>query len=153
MYYFLKEDLDELNRRITDLRTRADSVKKEKGEFTKQSSETYHDNAPFEEAERQYKMLSNQLDELLRLKEQAQEVKRKPSKGKSAIGLKVTVQDLANGDLTTFIIGSYMVFVNEDKTISYASPLAKLVLGLKVGEIRKGTIGNSSKTLKVVKIE
>lgn len=153
MHYFLKEDLDELNRRLRELRVKADLVKKEKGEFTKQSAETYHDNAPFEEAERQYKMFSHQLDKLLRLKEQVQEVKSPPSKDKAAIGLKVTVQDLANGALTTFTIGSYMVFTNENENISYASPLAQLVLGSKVGETREGIVGNSWKTLKVTKIE
>ncbi|OGI98633.1 hypothetical protein A3H53_01295 [Candidatus Nomurabacteria bacterium RIFCSPLOWO2_02_FULL_40_10] len=153
MYYFLKEDLDELNRRLTDLRTKADLVKREKGEFTKQSAETWHDNAPFEEAERQYKLLSSQLGELLRLKEQAQEVEPPFSKNKVAIGLKVTFKDMASGALTTFMVGSYMVLVNEESNISYASPLAQLILGARVGEIREGIVGSSWKTLKVTKIE
>lgn len=153
MYYFLKEDMDELNRRLADLKARADLVKRGKGEMAQQSAETWHDNAPFEESERQYKMLSHQFDKLLRLKEQAQEVKRPLFQNEVAIGLKVTIQDLANDAITTFLIGSYMVLINEKSAISYASPLAQVILGAKVGEIREGTVGNFVKTLKVIKIE
>ena len=49
-YFFLKQDLEALDARIQELRDKLDETLKEGGESTRQSSETWHDNFPFEEA-------------------------------------------------------------------------------------------------------
>ncbi len=39
------------------------------------------------------------------------------------------------------------------RRISYVSPLGKLLIGAKVGEIREGVIGNDKKRFEILEIE
>lgn len=64
--YFLKEDLEALDVKIGELRSKLEEALKEGEESTRQSSETWHDNFPFEEAQRQFSLLAGQLERLNR---------------------------------------------------------------------------------------
>lgn len=64
------------------------------------------------------------------------------------------IRDEISGKNKTFKIGSYMVFDNDGgRIISYNSPLAQIVMGVKIGEVRSGKIGRAEKSYKIIKIE
>lgn len=152
--YFLKDDLEALDAKIGELRSKLEETLKEGGESTRQSSETWHDNFPFEEAQRQFSLLAGQLQKLVDIRKKAKLVDVSESSDKVIIGSMVTIRDEASGENKTFKIGSFMVFSNDGgRTISYNSPLAQIIMGAKIGEARIGKIGNAEKNFKIIKIE
>jgi len=152
-YYFLKQDLEALDARIQELRDKLEETLKERGESTRQSSETWHDNFPFEEAQRQFSLLAGQLQKLVDLRKKAKEADIPSDKNKVGIGSIVAIQNSATGEIKTFKIGSFAVFVETgEKTISYDSPLARIIMGAKVGETRSGKIGKNNVKFKITEI-
>lgn len=152
--YFLKEDLEALDAKIGELRSKLEETLKEGGESTRQSSETWHDNFPFEEAQRQFSLLAGQLQKLVDIRKKAKLVDSAASNDKVIIGSMVTIRDESSDQLKIFKTGSFMVFSNDGgRTISYNSPLAQIVIGAKIGEVRSGKIGIAEKSFKIIKIE
>lgn len=150
-YYFLKEDAEEINKRISEIRERIDFYRKEKHLSTTQSSETYHDNYGFEESERQIKRLYGQLKELAEIQTKTEIVEPPKSNAKTAIGKKIKIKDTETGEEKEFLLGSYMILKNEN-AVSYESPLGKILFGAKKGSIRKGVINNKNVLLKIMEI-
>ena len=134
-YYFLKEDLEELDIKISEIRKRIDFYQKEKGLSTTQSSETWHDNYGFEESERQIKRLWGQLQELAEIRGHAEIIDPQRNSNKTDIGKIIKIKDLKTGKEKEILIGSYIVFKNKS-AISYNSPLAQILAGAKKGETR-----------------
>ena len=152
-YFFLKQDLEALDARIQELRDKLEETLKEGGESTRQSSETWHDNFPFEEAQRQFSLLAGQLQKLVDIRKKAKEADLPSDKNKVGIGSIVTIQNSATGEIKSFKIGSFAVFADTgEKIISYDSPMARIIMGAKVGETRSGKIGKNNVKFKIVRI-
>ena len=152
-YYFLKEDLDALRARVRELEEDLRVVGRELGEACSQSAETWHDNAPYEEAVRESKLLSRRLKELVDVLREAELVTPPSSAAKRvSIGRNVTVLDLDTGEELAFTVGSYLVLDNAERR-SYRAPLVRLLILAEEGDIREGKIGNRHRAFEVVRIE
>ena len=152
--YFLKQDLEAFDARIKELRDKLEETLKEGGESTRQSSETWHDNFPFEEAQRQFSLLAGQLQKLVDIRKRAKLAVAPVPEDKVAIGSTVTIRDEASCELKMFKIGSFLVLADDSgETISYNSPLAQIIIGAKIGEMRIGKISKAEKNFKIIKIE
>ena len=134
-YYFLKEDLEELDIKTSKLKEKINFYQREKGLSTTQSSETWHDNYGFEESERQIKRLWSQLQELAEIKNHSEIIDPRGKNNKFDIGKIFKIKDLKTGKERQILIGSYMVFKNKN-AISYNSPLVEILRGAKKGEIK-----------------
>lgn len=153
MYYFLKEDFEALNAEITKLADRIKEIGKEMGESCKEGAETFHDNFAFEDGERQQYMWSSRLRDLIRIRNQARITEPRKTDGVS-LGFTVTFRDEGNGEMYTLKIGSFMVPKERgENVISYNSPLARALVGGKVGETREAVIGSGKKNFHILKIE
>jgi len=150
MYYFLKEDLQELNNKIAETREKIIFHEKEKHLSTTQSSETWHDNYGFEESARQIARLYGELDNLLQIKNEAKIAEPVEAK-KLNIGKTIKTKNLATEEEKEFLIGSYIVFKNKDM-ISYESPIGKILQSAKKGKIKKGAVGNKNIIFEIIEI-
>jgi transcription elongation GreA/GreB family factor len=151
-YYFLKNDFDELKRQIWEVNRRIKAIGQEMGASCQEGAETFHDNFAYEDGERQQRMWSQRLRELLEIYENAQIFNPSVTSETVAIGRSVTVFDYDTEEEKTFNVGSYMCF-NGNDTISYNAPLAKILLGASVGDVRKGKIAGKKKELEIIDIQ
>jgi len=149
IYYFLKEDFDELNRKIHELIGRLKDISLESGKNCQEDRGIF----TFEEGERQKQMLSTRLRELIRIKNNAKIIIPSRANERVSIGKKVTFRDEANGIIKTYNIGSYLVLINKENTISYATPIARLLIGAQIGEMRSGEIAGEKRDFYILKIE
>lgn len=150
-YYFLQEDLDDLDSRITELKERIKKAAKDKHLATTQTSETWHDNYGFEEGVRQINFLTNNIEKLLEIKNKAAIIN--PAKNNQAnIGSTVIFKD-ETGKESEIKIGSYLIVSQKKNYVSYESPLGKILLGAKAGERKKGIVGNKEKEFYIIKID
>ncbi len=150
MTYFLKENLDVLEGNITEAIEKLEEVGGELRTAVTQSSETWHDNFPFENAQQQARLLMQRIDDLERLRKDA--IKVEPPKDTStvAIGHLITVRDIETGLTQTFRIGSYIAFT--ENTISYASPLGSLFIERPAGQTIKGMVGTRERKFEIIAI-
>lgn len=98
-----------------------------------QSSETWHDNAPFDVVRDKQTLLNMELKNLRSIRSESQKVVSKPSK-KVIIGSKV---ELVGASRLELMIGGNWVGrekVGSCMLISCESPIAQLLLGKKVGD-------------------
>lgn len=129
-FFFLKEDhaslLTKMNNVLLELKRLGDEI----GDSCSES-ETFHDNFDYEEGGRQQRMWTEHLIRLRDIKENSEIIKVNNSNDCIGIGKKVTLKSVS-GEVITKKIGSYMTFSTHD--LSYRSPLAKMLIGKKVGE-------------------
>ncbi|MBU0625391.1 GreA/GreB family elongation factor [Patescibacteria group bacterium] len=151
-YYFLQPDYDQLWAQVDDLRDRIRQAKEVAAESTEQSSETWHDNYDFEEHQRQIMMLSQYLESLVKILNEA-EVVAGIVGDEVGLGSRVTVEDLATGQMFTYFIGSYMCLGDDIGYISYISPIASVLFGAKAGEVKSGLVGSTEKTYRLISID
>lgn len=150
--YFLQSDLEDLDELIDEVRAQIRRVKLEAQEGTEQSSESWHDNYVFEEAQRQLKMLLNHLGGLSNARENAELVEPVSDSEVVAIGSRVKLR--MNGYTDEIHIGSYMVGarLRDREYVSYEAPLAAGLLGARVSEKRTVEIGGKNVEIEVLEI-
>ena len=148
-YYFLPEDFAELNNQIRSIADRIKNIGKEMGASCEEGAETFHDNFAFEDGERQQRMWSNRLRDLIRIQSSADICKPSKNYVSVHIGCKVTISDIENGEEKTIRIGSYMNF-NGNESVSYNAPLARILMGKKAGELCKGKIAGKIKHYEII---
>ena len=155
MEYFLREDIDALDRKIVKTREMISEALREIGDSCQQGSETSHDNPGFEEGQRAVTMWSRQLRSLTKLRGDALIISPPaPSLGgKIRIGHVVTIKDLATKEERDYQIGSAMVFDNTGKRISYKSPAGEVLLGAMIGDVLDLAIGDQRKKLLVLDVK
>lgn len=154
MYYFLKEDFDMLNAEIEKLANRIKEIGHEMGKSCQEGAETFHDNFAYEDGERQQYMWSTRLRELIRIRNQARVLLEPPKENTATIGRIVTVEDENTGETQVMKIGSYMVLAKEEgEVISYNAPLARMLIGGRVGDTRESVIAGKKKSFRILKIE
>jgi transcription elongation GreA/GreB family factor len=150
-FYFLPDDLQRLGRRITEVEEHIRAVGREMGESCTEGAETFHDNFAYEDGERQLIMWTRRLRELHRVRERARAVTPGGPAEFVRIGRVARVLEIASGRERTFRIGSYMVF-NGDPSISYASPLGRLLVGAQEGDLREGIIAGERTQIEILEV-
>jgi len=151
--YFLEEDLRHLDQAIDEVRRQIRRAKHEAAESVEQSSESWHDNFTFEEAQRQLRMLLNHLGGLSKQRERAVVVEVPTRPERVEVGTKVVFTGLGDGT-ETMILGSANVgtVLGDLGAVSYLSPVGSLLLGAAAGETRTGTVSGRSVTLRIVSV-
>ena len=148
-YYFLKEDLEELENKIVKLREQIKFYQSEKGLSVTQSSETQHDNSGFEESTRQIRRVWAEMENLARIKSNSEIIN--PRRNKIGLGKIFKIKDLLSGEEKEILIGSYMVFADK-KAVSYDSSLAKILLGGKSGQVKSGLINGKEASFQIINV-
>lgn len=151
MYKFFKEDLDALDFKIKELKRKIREAGQQMGAAT-EDGEREHDNPELEDAMRRFEMWSRHLSEMNEIREKAEIVSLNEVKTeRTSIGCDVIFVD-QDGDKKTISIGSFMP--SEASTaISYNAPIAKILIGLEVGEYREGTIAGKHVEFEVLSIK
>lgn len=151
MYKFFKEDLDALDLKIKGLRETIRETGKQIGAAC-EDGEKEHDNPEFDDATRRMEMWSKHLRDTSEVRSKALVVE--PSEVRThvvSLGCTVTFIDQDENERTVSI-GSYMP--SEASTdISYNAPIARLLVGLAIGEYREGKIAGKNVEFEVLKIE
>jgi transcription elongation factor GreA len=151
MYKFFKEDLDALDFKIKELRKTIREAGQQMGAAT-EDGEREHDNPELDDAMRRFEMWSKHLREMNEIRGKAEIVEPSDVSGdKASIGCTITFVDQDENEKTVSI-GSYMP--SEASTeISYNAPIARILIGLKVGEYREGKIAGQDVEFEVTRIE
>jgi len=156
MHYFLEQDLLALEESIKDAERRVKESIKEIGESCREGAETFHDNFGYEEGTRNANMWSARLRELHDIMAGAVLFTPEKSGDTVAIGRIVTITDADSGETMTLQIGSYMTIAPRKKdveSISYTSPMAIVLLGAKVNDIKTGGVGGKKRRFKIIEIK
>jgi transcription elongation GreA/GreB family factor len=158
-WWFMPSDLEALQAEIERLLDQIRETKKDAGEGANQSSETWHDNFAFEEAQRQLRMLLNQLAGLSRMLERA-EAPPAVQPDVVGVGSRVKFSFVSHDgaprfhDVDEVVVGSHMVFseMRDLGCISHSSPLGSTLLGMRTGEARDARIGERTGVLSVLSV-
>jgi transcription elongation GreA/GreB family factor len=150
---FLARDLDALKARIERYEEQWREALRGIHDSTTQSSETWHDNPQFDEVQQRAKMLKTERDKLAAVLHKSVLVTPAAPDGRVDVGSVVRVRYTSTGREDRFAIGSYMVLDDDDDSrISYAAPLAELLLGHTQGETVTGTIGSRKMELEIIEV-
>jgi transcription elongation GreA/GreB family factor len=150
-YYFLPRDLAQLDRRIVEVEEHIRAVGREMGESCTEGAETFHDNFAYEDGERQLIMWTRRLRELRRVRDRARVVTPEGLPEFVRIGRTTRVLEHGSGRERTLRIGSYMVF-NGDRSVSYDSPLGRLLVGAQEGDVREGIICGTPTSVEILEV-
>jgi transcription elongation GreA/GreB family factor len=150
-FYFLREDFEKLTALIGEVSDRIRVIGQEMGASCQEGAETFHDNFAYEEGERQQRMWSTRLKELLDINRNAAIIEGSDPGQQVGIGSRVTIAEIETGEEKTVFIGSYQVFSNSGR-ISYNSPLGKMLLGGEEGEVVVGEIAGKEKKFEIVAV-
>lgn len=150
-FYFLPEDFAALDRQIREISMKIREIGQEMGASCNEGAETYHDNFAYEDGERQQYMWSSRLRELVAIKNRARIVSEIPVPRKVSIGSRVTILDQETDEEKVLRIGSYMSF--QKNTVSYAAPLARILLGSSTGEVRSGRIAGRVRQFEILAVD
>jgi transcription elongation GreA/GreB family factor len=147
-YLFIKSDYLLLIEKINSVMREIKRIGGEIGESCSES-ETFHDNFGYEEGERQQKMWIPHLKDIEKIKENAVIVSANQNTESIGIGNEIKIK-METGEMITKKIGSYITF--SENEISYASPLAKLLMGKKIREKVKGEINGDLVSFEIEEI-
>lgn len=147
-FYFLPDDFALLEKKIETLHQEIDRLGKAIGLSSDISGETFHDNFDYEECSRQQAMWSEEIRKLTLIKKKAKMISPNKNEDIVAVGRIVTLDN--NGKKMTIKIGSYMTFNSE--SVSYASPIVKLIFGAKSGDIKEGLIRGQKTKIHILEI-
>jgi transcription elongation GreA/GreB family factor len=151
-FYFLREDFEKLGEQIVQVNARIREIGREMGQSCQEGAETFHDNFAYEDGERQQRMWSLMLQDLVEINRNAEIIVPPASNGKVAIGSLVTLSDIETGEEKRVRIGSYRVFENHG-AVSYSAPLGQILLGAKEGDTVTGVIAGKPKKFAIVGVE
>lgn len=152
-FLFLRKDYLALEKNIDALKNNLKTVGFEVGEMSHQSSETWHDNYGFEEADRERKRLAGTLEELKKVYAQAEVVEPSSHTERVSLGSRVTIQNVDTLEEKVVVVGSYMVLEKTDPNeFSYAAPFVAPLMGASVGEVREIEIGGKISKMRIIQI-
>lgn len=152
-FLFLRKDYLALEKNIDALKNNLKTVGFEVGEMSRQSSETWHDNYGFEEADRERKRLAGTLEELKKVYAQAEVVEPSSHTERVSLGSRVTIQNVDTLEEKVVVVGSYMVLEKTDPNeFSYAAPFVAPLMGASVGEVREIEIGGKISKMRIIQI-
>ena len=138
--YILDNDKVYARSRIAELEAEIQALGPEFYEVFNQSSETWHDNAPFDALRDRQSVLAAELDKLRTVLRKAAIGLPKQKKGTVGIGSTVTTTNLhTNKQLTYFIAGDWTPHVGHVRdgaiVISRQSPIGSVLIGKKAGDM------------------
>ena len=156
-YFFTKEDFEALCRRIAEVEQKVREHTFAVGQVVDSSGDAWHDNQLYYE-QRMSESWSSNLRKLIEIKRQAEIIdKPPPDDGTIRFGSIVKCKDLETETVFVYRISSYMIDEsqeqNEIKRISYVSPMGKLLIYAKIGDIVEGKIGGNKKRLEILEIK
>lgn len=151
-FYFLPQDFAALTKKIEEFKTKLAESLKEMGEGVKDDPNAWHDNFGFEEGQRQASIWSTRLRDLIAIKNGARVIELSRQTNEVAIGSVVSISYQDEESEDTFRIGSYLVFEDDEDTLSYNSPIAQAIIGAKVGETRTFRVSDREKKVSITKI-
>lgn len=154
MFYILEEDKQLARQRIAELEREILELGPEFHTALNQSTETWHDNAPFDALREKQALLEAELQGLKLVLQKASVTVPKPKKGIVSIGSRVRVS-LKGKIQQYFLTGhwSYRLGKEIDKAmvITCQSPLGQAILGKKPKETV--TLAHNGQTLEIAAIE
>jgi transcription elongation GreA/GreB family factor len=142
MKKILEEDLLLLNKRIKDIEKQIFDLGKDFNEAVNQSSETWHDNAPFDVVRDKQTLLSVELKKLRTVRSEARLVYMKKA-SKVVVGSRV---ELVGTRTFKVMIGGDWVgreIVDGYTLVSSESPIAKSIMGKKLHDTVALAVGVS----------
>lgn len=152
VYYFLVEDYRRLGDKILEIMEQFKHIARDMGESCEEGAETFHDNFGWEDGDRQLRALSSRLRELVHIKDNARVVTPEPKGEIVGMGRTVQMLDHHSGKERTFRVGSYMALGGTGDSISYQAPLARILIGARVGDVRQGKIAGRPRQLEVLDV-
>jgi transcription elongation GreA/GreB family factor len=152
MYKFLKKDAKGLEGKLRELSDDLKRVNEDSANWTRQSSETWHDNFGFEEGERQKRALMRRIDEMRAIKSRMI-IASAPEGDKVEVGTKVRIMD-ENRIERNFVISSYMVFSKKlVDELSYEAPIGKALMHHSKGDEIEIKTGRGSSIVEITDIK
>lgn len=139
-FYVLPQDKTWAINRINELEKQIDALGPEFEEVFAQSSETYHDNAPFDALRDRQSVLAAERHSLKQIINKATLKLPKPAKNKVGLGCTVVVEE--NAKTQTFYIAGHWsphtgMLVDGALVITCESPIGKALMGVAVGKIAR----------------
>jgi transcription elongation GreA/GreB family factor len=156
-FLFIKDDYEDFCKKIQEIKQKIKEVTMRIGTVVDSSGDQWHD-ASLYQAQGMSESWSNELRKLLEIQKQSHIIDIHPPKdGKVRFGKIVEILNLDNREASTYEISSYIIpehrqIEDNRKRISYTSPLAQLLIGAEVGEIREGYIGKDFKRFEIMRI-
>lgn len=134
---FTQEGLRRLEDRLREAEDENAAALHSLGQSAEADSNTWHDNAAFDEANRRIRAAANRMGKIKQTLLDATVVE-KPSDGSVGVGCDVTYRFVGDDETeTAHIAGVHAVRSEEDKiqVMSSASPLGAAMLGKKIGDV------------------
>lgn len=138
----LKQELEEANTRRLEIIERI-KIAKDFGDLS--------ENAEYEEAKKQQSFIEGRIQELKAMIKKARVISGHKDKSKVEIGDIVEVE--SEGDRISYEIVGATESNPEEGKISLQSPIAKALMGAKVGDVVKAPVPDGVIELKVLKIK
>ena len=159
-FLFTKEDYENFCARIEEIKQKIKKTTAAVGTAADSSGDQWHDSILYQ-TQRMSESWSREFRRLLDIQKKARIVDTVPPRdGKVRFGKTVTILDIDTGETFSYEISSYIIaaerFIknkNNIKRISYISPLGQLLIGAQVGDIKKGSVGDTQKNFKILKVE
>jgi transcription elongation GreA/GreB family factor len=151
--YFLRDELQAIKDKIVRIQMEIDEAGKRIAEACEQGAETYHDNAPYDEAMRHKEILSLQLLNLAKSIRFAFPIDPPKSPVCVEIGTKVTVVFYGDAEPSELTIGSFINVMGFEDVISYTSPLGQAILGALPGAHLSFKVQNRQIKLQIIDVK
>lgn len=140
LLYILSQDKQAARIRIAELEQEIQDLGPEFYDVFNQSSETWHDNAPFDALRDRQAQLFAELQNLKSIMRQAAVSIPKPNKTVVGIGARVTVYNEALKKNVHFLVAGDWTYrvgekIDEAMVISTKAPIAQALLGKKMGDV------------------
>ena len=139
-----------LVRKVELLRKSLRGIGKKKGEAAGEFLSDWHDNAAYEQLDREFQMTSRRISEMEDLLNGAQSAEVVEQKEKVSIGS--TAEVLIDGHENTLTIGCLGESEPDLDLIAYVSPIGRVLMGLREGEVKKGKVGTREVEVKVIRL-
>jgi transcription elongation GreA/GreB family factor len=147
--YMTEEEYFELKIQIENKRKELDSASKSIWEATDQSSETWHDNAPFDAAVEHTNLINLQLKELLNKINRSKVIKKQNSIDKVVFWSQVKL--LINLKLEKIFTVSWTTNLSK-WTLAINTPLWEAIIGKSVWDTWEFKVGKDTTSVKILEI-
>jgi len=146
------DGLEKLKRQLDDLESKLKSLRANKAEVIGVDGDMYHDNPLLYDMESQERVLMRRIVELRAKIAKAQIIEPAVKSDTVSVGSVVKVK-FADCSIQTFHILGEADSDTRTGIISYKTPLAKALIGHKVGDNASFTVNNSCETVSILSID
>jgi transcription elongation GreA/GreB family factor len=139
LYHILEEDKQLATERIAEIEREILNLGPAFHEALNQTSETWHDNAPFDALREKQAVLAAELQNLKEILSKASPSLPEPKDGKVNIGSRVKLHNPAKNSHHHYLLAGHWTFrlgefIDNHMIISCQSPLGASLLGKKIGD-------------------